>query len=72
MCLKTWIRSSQAGYVSKFELHQKPPINEKQYDIIGDTVLRLCEGLENESRKLPLDTKITFVVDMIREYSKYI
>uniref|UniRef100_A0A1A9ZYC0 Uncharacterized protein n=1 Tax=Glossina pallidipes TaxID=7398 RepID=A0A1A9ZYC0_GLOPL len=46
-----------------------PNDNDKEYDIVEDKVLRLCEELENESRKLLFDTKSTFVAGMIKEYS---
>lgn len=44
---KVWVHASANGYVSKFEMYEKADKSKvTDLGVIGDTVVRLCNGLE--------------------------
>jgi len=67
---KVWVRASQDGYVSKFEMYQRLLSPSTEIGIIGDTVLRLAEGLENKNHKLFLDNLFTSIPTLLNLQSK--
>lgn len=56
---KFWIRASPGGYVHKFEGYQSSTVEKSIYGPVGDSVIRLCQGLENKNHKLFMDNLFT-------------
>lgn len=59
---KVWVRASADGYVGTFEMYQSSNSKEKtELGVIGDTVSRLCKGIEGVNHKMFLDNLFTSV-----------
>lgn len=71
---KAWVRASENGYVSKFEMYQKSTNVSAEFGVIGNTVLRLCEGLEMQNHKLFLDNLFTSIhlIKYLQEKNIYV
>lgn len=59
---KVWVRASADGFVSKFELYQTlPNVHKTELGVIGDTVVRLCSGLQGLNHKIFMDNLFTSI-----------
>lgn len=59
---KVWVMAAANGYVSKFEMYQSANKDTTtNLGVIGDTVLRLCKGLDGKNHKIFMDNLFTSI-----------